>query len=117
MNTLTTHRAGMRIAMGAIAGCLLSALSAGAVNAATLDEMPSLVVKYDAQSLDTESGARTLYRHLVTASRQVCPVDTGRNLRLSAFIRICQEESVARAVQQINNPRLAAVYASSMRSG
>jgi len=117
MNTFTTHRAGMRIAMGAIAGCLLGALSAGAANAATLDEVPSLAVKYDAQSLATESGARTLYRHLVAASRQVCPMDTGRNLRLSAFIRSCQEESVARAINQINDPKLAAVYASSMRSG
>lgn len=119
MNTLTTRRAGTRtkMAIGAIAGCLLSALSVQAVNAATLDEVPSFVVKYDEQSLATESGARALYKHLVTASRQVCPEDTGRNLRLAAFIRRCQEESVARAVRQINNPRLAAVYASSTRSG
>jgi len=117
MNIITTRRAGMRIAVGAIAGCLLSAVSLGSSHAATLNGVPSIAVKYDAQSLATESGARTLYRHLVAASREVCPMDTGRGLSLSASIRQCQEESVARAVGQINNPKLAAVYASSMRSG
>jgi|ERR1700678_2107277 len=118
MNIFTTHRAGMRIAVGAAAACLLSALSVGAATAATLDdEVPSLAVKYDPRSLATESGARTLYRQLVSASRQVCPLDTGRDLHLSALVRQCQKESVGRAVNQINDPRLAEVYAGSMSSG
>src|SRR5882757_4600597 len=49
---------------------IVSAAAAGAVNAATPDDdVPRLVVRYNAQSLATESGARALYRRLVSLPR------------------------------------------------
>jgi UrcA family protein len=119
MNTLATHRAATRtkMAFGLIAGCLLGALSIAEANAAALGQAPSVVVKYDEQSLSTESGALALYRQLEFAARKVCPDTSGVNLHAIALSRRCQQEALDRAVRQINNPRLAAVYASSRRNG
>jgi len=95
---------------------VVGAAAAGAVSAATVqDEVPQLVVRYSADSLATDSGARALYRRLVKAAEQVCPdVSSGSRL-VSAEIRHCREQSIARAVHQINSPRLGAVYASSTK--
>ncbi|HEY3657721.1 MAG TPA: UrcA family protein [Steroidobacteraceae bacterium] len=96
---------------------IVSAAAAGAVSAATPDDdVPRLVVRYNAQSLATESGARALYRRLVSAAAQVCPTPTTGPF-VSSTILHCREQSIARAVQQIDNPRLAAVYATSTKHG
>jgi hypothetical protein len=53
----------------------------------------------------------------VSAAAQVCPADfTGSRLPNPAVER-CRRQSIARAVQQIGSPRLAAVHASSTKSG
>jgi UrcA family protein len=116
MNTFATPRAGTRTKIAAVtAGCLLGALSVGA---ATVYDMPSVVVKYDRQSLATEMGARALYQRLVDAARIVCPAkEFPFSLHTAAVIDSCRQETVARAVHQIDNPRLAAIYASSWKSG
>ncbi|MGA2191309.1 MAG: UrcA family protein [Steroidobacteraceae bacterium] len=119
MNTVATPRTfgtGITFAMSLVAGCLLSTLSVP-VNAASIDPAPSLVVKYDAQSLATENGARTLYRRLAAAARQVCPEESGRDLSRLAAARQCQEESIARAVRQIHNPRLVKILVGSANRG
>jgi UrcA family protein len=91
--------------------------SAGAATAASAGgEVPSVVVKYDPASLSNDAGARVLYRRIVAAAGQVCPADDRRNLRLAAMIRECREQAIARAVHQIDDPRLAAVYATSAKS-
>jgi UrcA family protein len=90
----------------------VGATAGGAVSAATTgDDVPQIVVKYDAASLSDESGARALYRRLVKAAEQVCPVVDGRELHKAEVARECRRQSIARAVHQINSPRLAEVYA------
>ncbi len=74
----------------------------------------SVTVHYNAQSLDTDSGARAVYRKLVKAAVEVCPQDDSAHFIRSA-VRQCREESVARAVYKINNQRLAAVYAANAK--
>jgi UrcA family protein len=75
------------------------------------------VVRYSADSLATDSGARKLYARLVQAAAQVCPADfTGSRLPSPAVER-CRQQSIARAVRQIDSPRLAAVSAGSAKSG
>ena len=95
---------------------VVSAAAAGAVSAATLeDDVPRIVVRYSADSLSTDSGARELYERLVHAAAQVCPADFIGSRLVSPAVQHCREQSIARAVHQIGSPRLAAVYATSAK--
>lgn len=95
---------------------IVSAACVGAVSAATTeDDAMSVTVHYNAQSLDTDSGARSVYRKLVKAAVEVCPQDDSAHF-ISSAVRQCREESVARAVYKIHNERLAAVYAANAKS-
>jgi UrcA family protein len=93
------------------AGSLAGALSFGAVNAATPQDPPSVVVKYAAQDLSTPSGVSEVYRRIVRAAHQVCPDLSVQDLSRQRMVVECRNQAVARAVQQINNPQLAALYA------
>jgi UrcA family protein len=95
---------------------IVSAAGVGAVSAATTeDDAMSIKVHYNAQSLDTDSGAKSLYRQLVKAAVEVCPQDASPHL-ISSAVRQCREESVARAVNKIHNEKLAAVYAANAKN-
>jgi len=95
---------------------IVSAACVGAVSAATSeDDVMSVSVHFNAQSLDTDSGARSVYRQLVKAAVEVCPQDVSPKL-ISAAVRQCREESVARAVYKIHNEKLAAVYAANAKN-
>jgi UrcA family protein len=99
--------------------CAIAAgTAAGAVSAATPDEeVPRLVVHYRPDSLATDQGARLLYARLTHAAEQVCPAEfTGSRLVSTAVLR-CREQAVARAVREIDNPRLAAVSANGSKRG
>ena len=77
---------------------------------------PTVVLHYTSESLATDSGVKALYRRLVYASEKVCP-QTGNSPWVSDVVRTCRKEAVARAVAQVNNPHLAALYATSSKSG
>jgi UrcA family protein len=110
-----SHR---KITMAMIVCGMLGAAFIGAASAATADDgAPSITVRYNPQSLDTESGARALYSRLVKAAVEVCPQGSDSHHWISRQVRACREQAVARAVFQVNNPRLAAVYATSSKSG
>jgi len=111
MNTLTTRTAIMLLCGIAGAACS-GAVSAGTGN----DDVPSVAIHYDPRSLDTDGGARTLYRRIVNAAAEVCPQYPSSAYLINDAVRRCRQESVARAVMKINNPHLAAVYAASMHN-
>ena len=94
------------------AGILIGALGVGRVVAATQDDPPSIVVKYADQDLTTQKGLNELYHRLVRASRQVCPEMSTLDLSRERKVLECRDQAVARAIRQINNPQLAALYAS-----
>lgn len=102
------------VAAGAALG---GAALAGAPSAAASPDAPSITVRYSPQSLDTESGARVLYARLVQAAGEVCPQGSASPHWISEQVRECREHAVAQAVLQVNNPRLASVYATSAKSG
>jgi UrcA family protein len=104
------------VVFGMIAGCLLGALGVGTASAATPAELPSIVIKYDPQSLASDEGARALYQRLVKASEQVCPA-TGEDLLSLNAARRCSRQVLEHAVREINDSRLAALYAGSARRG
>jgi len=92
--------------LGGFAG--LAAGAAGASPASS--DVPALAVRFSADMLATDSGARTLYRRIARAANQVCPNDT-YNLLVSERVLKCREQAIAGAVNKINNQRLAAVHA------
>jgi len=81
------------------------------------DDVLRIVVRYDADSLATDGGARKLYRRLVNAAEQACPAQFTGSRLLSHAVQLCREQSVARAVQQIDNVHLAAVHATTVKRG
>jgi UrcA family protein len=93
--------------LGSIAG--LAAAGVAAASPAN-SEAPALVVRYNAELLDTDSGARVLYHKIARAAEQVCP-DTSYSLFVNRAIVECRRQAIAGAVGKIHNQRLAAVYA------
>jgi UrcA family protein len=97
---------------------VVGAAAASAVSAATPgDDVPRIVVRYSPESLATDSGARKLYAQLVRAAEQVCPAEFSGSRLLSPAVEHCRQQSIARAVQQVDNPRLAALYATNAKTG
>lgn len=115
--SITQRTTGLRfkIALLMITASLGTAMAAGA---ATLEsDVPSVAVKYDAQSLTTDTGVQQLYRRIRVAAEQVCPEETVRDLGANARVQACRAKAVALAIQHIGNTRLAVRYASSSKSG
>jgi UrcA family protein len=104
--------------LGGLAG-LAAAGAAGAAAASPVSgDVPTLVVRFNADMLATDSGARALYRRLAQAAERVCP-QPGESRLVSAVVVNCREQAIAGAVNKIHNQRLAAVHAaaSSKASG
>jgi UrcA family protein len=100
-----------------LCGIVLSSAVATSAGAATTDAaVPSTTVRYNAGSLATDSGARAVYRRIVNAAENVCPQQSGSPF-INAAIKECRDQAVARAVRAVNNPRLAALYATSTNRG
>ena len=97
---------------------LCGIVGATAASAATPnDDVPALKVQYTADTLDTDHGAKVLYTRLVHAAEQVCPADFSGSRLVSSTVQRCRDQAVARAVHQINNSRLAAVYSATTKRG
>ena len=120
MTTANIHRTssrGLRAALTAIAGCMVAA-GAGSAGAATLpSDAPSVVVRYADLDITTQQGANALYRRIAAAAQRVCPDADIRDLDLSSQIRACQKQAIARAVQAISSPLLAALSAENAKRG
>ena len=101
--------------LGGLAG-LAAAAAAGASPAN--GEIPTQVVRYSAQMLDTDSGAQAVYHRLAKAAERVCPNDS-YSLLVNSSVQKCREQALSAAVNKIHNQRLAAVHAaaSSKSSG
>jgi UrcA family protein len=111
---ITSGRAGSR---GKLAMMLLGSLAGlaafGAASAANPNsEVPSLVVQYTEQSLATDAGVDQLYRRIAAAAAKVCPDAPIRDLGALQQVNHCRNAAIARAIRQIDNSRLAALYAS-----
>ena len=126
--TVRTPASRFKLVLGVLVGSLFGALGAGIAGAATADaatvgaaradaDVPSLVVHYSQQTLGTDSGVHLLYARIVGAAKQVCPDETIRSLEAHTMVQQCRQQAIARAVQQINNPRLAAVHANTTKNG
>ncbi len=89
-----------------------------AANAAPAqDGPPSVVVRYDQKTLGTDAGTDELYRRIVAAAKRVCPDESNRDLSAVSRVAACRQQAVARAIQQIGNPHLAAAHAGRSKNG
>jgi UrcA family protein len=121
MSTVITARAAgsrFKFALLMLTGGLACAVAVGAASAATPDnDVPSIVVRYSNQTLATDQGVQQLYGRIVRAAREVCPDAMVRDLAARAGVQRCRQQAVARAIHQIDNPELAALYATSSKRG
>src|SRR2546429_8872336 len=102
-------------ASAALTACLI--VGASAYAAAPADPSPSVRVSYHDLDLATEQGTQALYARIVLAARRVCEVSDIRKLAEVAAANACREQAIARAVRDVNNPRLAAIYTAHQRHG
>jgi len=121
MNSHDTGQASVsssKITIAMIVCGILGAAFIGAASAAAVDDdAMHITIRYNPQSLDTESGARALYSRLIQAAAEVCPPSSDSPHWMTRQVRECREQALARAVFQVNNPKLAAIYAANSRSG
>jgi len=104
-----------RAALAVVASTLFAANAFSATAELSSGDVPRVVVDYSDLRLETEHGARVLYQRISSAARQVCPGESSRDLRVAANARTCMSQAIARAVSEVNHPRLAALDAARAR--
>lgn len=117
--SIAARAAGSRAKMGLLVlGTFAGVMAAGAASAAgPNDNVPTVVVKYSEQSLATDEGVQILYRRITSAAKQVCPDAPIRNFGVQRQVEECRTQAMARAIQKIDNSRLAALYAVHSKNG
>jgi len=106
INTFSTAKTQTAVALGAVAALLLGCALIPVASAETADVTPTRLVRYDARSLATDSGARAIYEKIAAAARQVCMEESSHDLRAFREANQCRKAAIARAVEQIHHPRL-----------
>ena len=116
MNTslkLTTLR-------GALVGLAACAATVGAFPAFAATGFgvaaPTVHVRYDDLNLQTDAGTQALYRRITKAARTVCPDPDSRELAVRIESEHCQATAIAKAVNDVNSPKLAQLYAAAHAS-
>ena len=74
------------------------------------DALPQVAVHYSFSELATDAGTREVYARIKRAALAVCPTYDTLDLNMADVSKACQRQAVARAVAQVGNARLAAVY-------
>ena len=103
--------------IGLLLGSLAGAMSAGAANANPDLDAPSVVVKYGDLNLENDVGVRQLYRRITFAAQKVCPMPSIEQLRMRQQAIECRKQAVVRAIREVDNSRLAALYAHHSKNG
>ena len=92
------------------------AVTASVANAAPVAvDAPTISISYADLNLATEQGTVALYRRIVNAAHQVCDTSSGPSARLAAQAQRCVDEAVARAVNEVQSPKLAELQAAHTR--
>ena len=94
---------------GAVSLC---ALNATAIAAA--DALPSRRVSYADLDISKPAGAKTLYRRIEAAARQVCEPDAGKDLGAAERGRACIKQAIDMAVSRVDSAALSEVRAAAV---
>jgi UrcA family protein len=117
MISVTRRTAYFSRAAATAVACLLVGVAVNA-NAAEDSAAPASVrVSYQDLDLATEQGSLALYARLVAAAHQVCLVSDIRDLTATAAAHACEQQAIARAVHDVNSPRLVATFAARQHQG
>lgn len=98
-------------AMGVLATAALLASPTVASAAQPSADGLQTTVYYSLRDLSTERGTRALYRRIASAAQAVCPGYDSQSPSVVAASQECQRETIARAIGQVGNARLAAMGA------
>jgi UrcA family protein len=74
------------------------------------DPVPSITVHFGDLDVNSAGGAETLYKRIKGAARTVCDESTADRMARNSLWYQCYDSAVARAVAQVNNGRLTAVF-------
>ncbi|HEY2036989.1 MAG TPA: UrcA family protein [Steroidobacteraceae bacterium] len=98
-------------AMSALTTAALLALpSVASAAQPAADAPPQTIVQYSFNELATDGGTRAVYARIKRAAAAVCPSYDPMDLEMADVSKMCQRQAMARAVNEIGNARLAAVY-------
>lgn len=117
MSTVNVKSTTLRRSLALATACAALAVSTMSVAAPATTQVPSVKVRYDDLNLATSAGVSTLYKRIARAARNVCPDAYSRDLTMVAASEQCQAEAIARAVNEVNNPQLASLYAARFPHG
>ncbi len=117
MTSATSRTRQLLRAATALGATLIVGAAATAYASTPADAVPSVQVSYHDLNLDTDQGTVALYGRIVSAAYKVCQISDIRNLTEVAAASACREQAIARAVRDVNNPRLAAVYSARQHHG
>lgn len=115
--TGATLTVGERLRAATTAAAITACLAIGAAGNVHAATAPTLRVSYGDLNLATEQGSLILYGRIVHAARAVCAVEDIRDLRAVVAAKSCRQRAIARAVEQVHSPMLAAVYAAQQHHG
>ena len=95
----------LAILLGTLSGC------ADAYAAPPVYDVATRTVKYGDLDLSRTAGAASLYSRIQTAARAVCESPPFTGVRGEMLLsRHCMEQSIARAVADVNAPTLTSYY-------
>ncbi len=94
----------------AVGATLIIGAATSAFAATPADAAPTVRVSYHDLNLATEQGTLALYARIVSAADKVCRVSDIRDLHQIAAAKQCRAQALERAVRDVGNERLAAVY-------
>jgi len=114
--TSQTLTIGARLRAATTLTAIAACLAVGTLGTARADE-PSMKVSYQDLNLSTEQGSQALYARIAAAARAVCTAEDIRDLRARPAVETCREQAIARAVHNVDSPRLAALYAAHLQRG
>ena len=95
----------------ALAAALLGAVFVLPAAASDFTQPRVAVVKYDDLDLTQERDAKKLYSRLRAAAREACSDFDSREMKRKAQWRACYEDSLSKAVVQINRATVTALHA------
>jgi UrcA family protein len=110
MSSRTSTTRQLLRASAALGATFLIGAATAAYAAAPAPEAPSVRVSYNDLNLATEQGTLALYGRIVSAASKVCRVSDIRILTEVTAAKVCREQAIERAVRDVGNERLAAVY-------
>ena len=109
MNTLTPSARVRNLIATAVFSALTSGLGAVAA-AADGTDAPTVIVKYGDLRVSSAQGATALYGRIRSAGQSVCRSFDQRDLASQALKAACINHAIAKAVTEVNEPALFAVY-------